>query len=190
MGVGTHLERFAAFWNPRSSGEWSKSSYGDPFGAIFVPNWVGQGSGASSHTFFLVPGTLCGVSIQGTEKMSNRFRMNFHHPRIGQTIGVRKVFGCDLVSGLRSWAETCAAHTNFSKRIWWWWPFVLKNPYLQKLHPFFSFEKSHTYIHKHAGQIECSESGLYDTNNNVLQQLHLQHINIYHLKKIFIKCLR
>ena len=56
MGVGTPLERFAAKFCVEPRREWSKIFYGDPFGHIFVPNWVGRGSGASSFTFFLVPG--------------------------------------------------------------------------------------------------------------------------------------
>ena len=53
MGVGTYLERFAAKFCVEPRRECLKIFYGDPFGAIFVPNWLGQGSGASSFTFFL-----------------------------------------------------------------------------------------------------------------------------------------
>ena len=56
MGVGTPLERFAAFWNPRNWSEWSKIFFLDPIGANFVPNWRGQGSGAS--LFVVHPGSL------------------------------------------------------------------------------------------------------------------------------------
>ena len=52
MGVGTPLERFAAKFcaDPLKMPE---IFYGDPLGDIFVPIGVGQGSGASSFTFFL-----------------------------------------------------------------------------------------------------------------------------------------
>ena len=53
MGVGTPLERFAAKFCVEPRRECPKIFYGDPFGAIFVPNGVGQGSGASSFTFSL-----------------------------------------------------------------------------------------------------------------------------------------
>ena len=53
MGVGTYLERFAAFLNPRNRSEWSEIFFLDPFGEDFVPNWLGQGSGASSFAFVL-----------------------------------------------------------------------------------------------------------------------------------------
>ena len=50
MGVGTYLERFAAKFCVEPRRECLKIFYGDPFGDIFVPDWVGQGSGASSFT--------------------------------------------------------------------------------------------------------------------------------------------
>ena len=53
MGVGTPLEGFAAKFCVEPRGECPEIFYGDPVGDIFVLNWVGQGSGASSLTFFL-----------------------------------------------------------------------------------------------------------------------------------------
>ena len=53
MGVGTYLERFAAKFCVEPRRECLNIFYGDPFGDIFVLNWVDQGSGASSFTFFL-----------------------------------------------------------------------------------------------------------------------------------------
>ena len=47
MGVGTYLERFAAKFCVEPRRECLKIFYGDPFGDIFVLNWVDQGSGAS-----------------------------------------------------------------------------------------------------------------------------------------------
>ena len=57
MGVGTPLERFAAKFCAISRDKCPEIFYGDPFRDIFVPKGVGQRSGASSFTFFLVPGT-------------------------------------------------------------------------------------------------------------------------------------
>ena len=62
MGVGTYLERFAAKFCVEPRRECPKIFYGDPFGAIFVPNWVGQGFGASSFTFG--PGARTGLSVE------------------------------------------------------------------------------------------------------------------------------
>ena len=56
MGVGTPLERFAAKFCAEPRRECPEIFYGDPFGDIFVLNWGGQGSGASSFTFSLDPG--------------------------------------------------------------------------------------------------------------------------------------
>ena len=53
MGVGTYLERFAAKFCVEPRRECLEIFYGDPFGAKFVPNWLGQGSGTSSFTFVL-----------------------------------------------------------------------------------------------------------------------------------------
>ena len=50
MGVGTYLERFAAKFCVEPRRECPEIFYGDPFGDIFVLNWVDQGSGASSFT--------------------------------------------------------------------------------------------------------------------------------------------
>ena len=61
MAVGTPLERFAAKFCVEPRRECPKIFYGDPFGAIFVPNWVGQGSGASSFTFSLDLGLGLGL---------------------------------------------------------------------------------------------------------------------------------
>ena len=53
MGVGTYLERFAAKFCVEPRRECPEIFYGDPFGDIFVLIGLGQGSGASSFTFFL-----------------------------------------------------------------------------------------------------------------------------------------
>ena len=63
MGVGTYLERFAAKFCVEPRRECLKIFYGDPFGAKFVPNWLGQGSGASSFTFSLDLGLDLGLDL-------------------------------------------------------------------------------------------------------------------------------
>ena len=51
MGVGTPLERFAAKFCAISRRKYPEIFYGDPFHEDFVPEWVHEGSGSSSHGF-------------------------------------------------------------------------------------------------------------------------------------------
>ena len=68
---GTPLERSGSKFRFKSRARELRSIYGDPFGAKFVLNWRGQGSGATRS--LLGPGARTGLSV-GASLESDIFR--------------------------------------------------------------------------------------------------------------------